>query len=102
MADLTFRVLADINDRKVIRLAGNLFTVTDDTEVTEAEYPAYVEAVRQMLAASWVMESTRRRAGGRVLRLTSIGEAMHRHSDPTAFQSGHVFGVGADGRVVWS
>lgn len=101
MADLTFRVLADINDRKVIRLAGNLFTVTDDTEVTEAEYPAYVEAVRWLLDQSWVMESDRSRSGGWVLMPTTIGECMHRRSDPAGFQSAHTFEVTGDG-VVWS
>ncbi|QKW15444.1 hypothetical protein [Verrucosispora sp. NA02020] len=98
MTDLTGRILADVDNGQVVLLPGGAFTVTSDTDVNPNEYPDYIATLRQMLHQSWLMESHRRRAGGWVLRLTSIGEHMRRHANPDVYRSRHAFEV-RDGQV---
>lgn len=79
MTNLTARVLADIHARRVLLGPLNVVIVTDATVILPHEYREYIATVRKVCAGSAAMPEIRAaRHGDRYLRLTTIGEELHR------------------------
>lgn len=76
---LRLRVLNDISDRKVARHPLGAFLVNEDTQVADHERADYIQELRRLIAAAWVMEYRGmyrhdRDGVGVPLRLTTLGE----------------------------